>query len=51
MKMIYCRIHIFVTPKSPKGDFRNLPEYIKFGTLAPFRGLGVKLRQYIVPFP
>jgi hypothetical protein len=52
--MIKCRIHV-LTPtcptlsfrrESPKGDFRNLRECKWVGTLAPFRGLGVKMRQY-----
>jgi len=49
MRMINCRIRIYVTPKSPEGDFRNLQEFTMFGTLAPFRGVGVKMRQYIIP--
>ncbi len=48
MRMIKWHIQISATPKSPKGDFRNLRECKRFGTLAPYRGLGVKMRKYIV---
>lgn len=47
--MINCRIFIFATPKSRKGDFRYLQECTKCGTPTPFRGLEVKMRQYIAP--
>jgi hypothetical protein len=34
----------FFTPKSPKGDFRYLQVLMKLAAIAPFRGLGVKIK-------
>ena len=41
-------LSFFITPKSPKGDFRRLQKFMLLTVLAPFRGLGVKSIKYVL---